>query len=622
LTINPVDDVPSIGKLELAQTHPVPAEGRSWSGDKLAKYNLHLAGGRKALVLVDIASANNRVTSPVLEVWQAGQKQTEVPLNPPASLYPTESSGPAYSTTAYWATLEANQVQVGLELVLRANEGQRTAARAVKVGATAPFNIYTLPFYLFGLNESHIPLSSTAAPDQAIKDEYFAKHPFSSLEIVNHPVVKVQWPYIVVAPRQGRPAQKVEYKEQQGDGYAVMSAVLNTLGAIRGANGDGPLNNHYYAPLLMANQAGNYSGPGGGLGGGDLGTGDHSYTGIFIHEQGHAFGMPHANDGYQGGSYPYIGGSLKGSSWGFDQINNRFLGTFVPSNSSRYKNCAGDGFVIGRQFDELGRCIKQDPMQSGSGDQAAGYKYTMFSDFNASLVQHYLEGTTTLSGSKHSYSGGTLFLDPTSSTGYSRWDSLEQKMVAASTQTSSGGIYELDQGLPLERGVPVHSIILTASIASIQDTYTEVAGQPQLSYLDTITYDPTLTQIYPPLSYTGNLRRQIDPTDPAQLASIVPNTSTNYWYCLNSGCDYSLRITYTDNSLQYVVLHGGFKRWYDYDIKPTAADSTDSDSYKVWGVNVPGYKALKKIELLETPEVWKGLPANPRVIASRTLTSP
>jgi hypothetical protein len=141
--------------------------------------------------------------------------------------------------------LDKNWIKVGLELVVRANEGQLSERNVVKVGAPSGFTMYTLPFYLFGLDETDIPLSQTAVPDKATQDEYFAKHPFAKLTMLNHPAGKIVWPYIIVEPREGRVAQKVTYKEQQGDPYAVMSAVFDTLHAIRGANGDAPLNHKF-----------------------------------------------------------------------------------------------------------------------------------------------------------------------------------------------------------------------------------------------------------------------------------------------------------------------------------------------------------------------------------------
>jgi hypothetical protein len=113
------------------------------------------------------------------------------------------------------------------------------------------------------------------------------------------------------------------------------------------------------------------------------------------------------------------------------------------------------------------------------------------------------------------------------------------------------------------------------------------------------------------------LRRLIDPTNAAQRASIVPDTGENPWYCKNAGCDYTLKVTFADNSEQFVALQTGFRGWFDANINPNATNPLDGSSYRVWGVNIPAAKSILKLELLETPEVWKGLPAVPKVIASR-----
>ncbi len=255
LTVTPVEDVPMITKLELVQTHLIPAEGKSWSGENFKNYNLHLVGNRDALVFVDMASANDRVVDAVVEAYVNRQKLGEVALNTPDTLPKTEANGPAYSTTSSWANLDKSWIKPGLELRVRANEGQYAETKPVKVGAPGEFTMYTLPFYLFGLDETDISLGQVTVPDKATQDEYFAKHPFAKFNIVNHAAGKIIWPYIVVGPREGRSAKKVDYKEQQGDTFAVMSAVLDTLQAIRSANGDKPLNVQYYAPLLMATTA-------------------------------------------------------------------------------------------------------------------------------------------------------------------------------------------------------------------------------------------------------------------------------------------------------------------------------------------------------------------------------
>lgn len=598
----------NISKLEVAQTHVIPATGKTWAGTKMQNTKLHLVGQREALVLMDLTSSGT-IQTPMLEAWKGNQKLGEVGLNPPANLPKTEVGGAPYSTTAYFAKLEAAWVVAGLEVSVRMG-GQSSAKVAVKVGAPTEMNIYTLPFYLFGTKETDVPLSKSAMIPQANRDEYFAKHPISKLNIQNHNLEKIIWSEIIVGPRQGRAAQKVSYSEQQGDGFAVMSAVLNILRGIRSANGEENTNNQIYAPLLMANQAGKYVYPGGGLGGGSVTTGDHDYSGIFIHELGHGYGMPHAEDGFNNSEYPYAAGSLKGSSWGFDLQRNLFLSPFIPQTASSFKNCQSQ-----RQLSASGQCIKQDPMQSGAGDQAKGDVYAMFSDFNAGVVQQYLEGTTTIKDGKRSFQNGKIIPDTKSSTGYSRWDSLDSAFVPVETKTVSNGIFGLDNNLPTQRNVDVQTILVSVSLSSI----TEKVDNTSLDYRDTLEYNPSTTYIYSPLAYKGNLRRTIDPSNAAELASIVPNTSQNSWYCLNSGCDYTLRVTFADSSQQLIAVQGGFRTWFGTNLDPKAGNPTDGTSYRLFAVNVSGAKKIGQIELLETPEVWKGLPNNPTVVVSRSF---
>ena len=133
-----------INRLELAQTHVIPPEGKSWTGGKLAKYNLHLVGNREALVLVDFAASS--VQNPVLEAFVAGQKLGEVALNTPANLPATEANGTAYSIMVFWAKLEKAWIKPGLNLRLKGSNTSPSEAQSVKVGAPAEFTGYTLPF--------------------------------------------------------------------------------------------------------------------------------------------------------------------------------------------------------------------------------------------------------------------------------------------------------------------------------------------------------------------------------------------------------------------------------------------------------------------------------------------
>jgi hypothetical protein len=477
-----------------------------------------------------------------------------------------------------------------------------SADRLPSIGLDSEIDLHILPAYLFGATDANTyPLSTTQAPSSARQKELLAKWPVTALRVDT--VGRLDWPSLVIAPRADtagtlQPAYLMTSMDQQKDSYAVMSAVLDILDKYQAANGEAATNNQYYAPLLPIDVGtGKYHGPGGGLAvtGGGAAVGDYSFGGILIHELGHGYGLGHAAEAYSGGTYPYVGGSIKGSVKGYDLARKLFLDVLVPVGASTYASCA-----TSHQVDASGRCYKQDPMQGGSGDQAAGDAYTMFADFSVGKIQNWFEGSTsTDSAGTHTFSGGRIFVDSKSATGYSRWDSLTKSRVpVSSTSTTNKGLYGvINQGLPIQTGVPVHAIAITYS-------YTNTAGA---------------TQIYPALSRTGNLITTFDPTSATDRQAITANTGTYPWYCHASGCDYTLRVTYADGSIIHRVLSGGFRSWFS----PTAAvpaaasDPTDSASFASWVVNVPGAKAISKIELLDTPMVWKGMPTTPTVLATR-----
>lgn len=618
---DPTRKVLAIQRLELAQTHLLPDGSKSWSlpTPVEAPDTLHLVGNREALVLVRLSATD--ADQPMIEGLVDGRSLGTVALKPPALLPPTEASGPAYATDLHSAVLPAGWLRPGLALRVAAANYSSSAARSVEVGADMPFTLRILPFYLYGATESNTgrPLASVGtAPADAIA-EMFAKWPVSRLDVANHPGRKVQWPELVIGPRedandQPQAAYVARSTSDYKEGFAGLTGVLGALIALREASGEGPLPVQYYAPLISLNASGSYSDPGGGLGGGGLGgnsagAGDERYAGIFIHEQGHAFGLPHVGDAYDAGRYPYAWGSLNGSAWGYDATHQEFLAPFVPTTAPRYANCKLDIFAGRlRALDTSGRCVKQDPMQSGAGDEARGYRYASFSDFSTAVMQRYLEGWTTVDANGRHAPGGRVVPDASFPSGYKQWDTLDKRWIESSTATRDFGQGGLDRNLPWLRDVPVHAIVLTISNAGTSG----------------------VTQIYPPFSFVGNLLRGIDPSSASDRASILPSpssagTAAHRWYCNgtgdNAGCDFTLRLTYADGSVSHRLLRGGFRPFN----QPGAAAVADSlnplkgASFRVFAVHVPGDKALTKIELLDTPKVWEGLPLNPRVMASRAL---
>ena len=99
----------------------------------------------------------------------------------------------------------------------------------------------------------------------------------------------------------------------------------------------------------------------------------------------------------------------------------------------------------------------------------------------------------------------------------------------------------------------------------------------------------------------------------------MPDTSKYYWYCRNGGCDYTVRVTYANGTIRHVLLQNGFRPFNQARGTPpvSASDPLDSNSFRTWTINVPADFAILRIELLDTPMVWDGMPIVPVVLTSR-----
>jgi hypothetical protein len=582
-------------EMEFAQTHVSPSAGLKWTFAD-GEIPLSLVGKRDTLAIVKISQSDS--VNPVIEAFDGETSLGTVALAAPSQLPKGETGGPDYATDRHSAVIPARMMIPGVRFAAKANNYLSSAKVTPKVAADSSLTVRMLPFYMFGATEANTyPMTATADVSDAKKNELIAKWPVATLDIGRHAIGKISLDKIVINPRAdnngiAQAAYSITAKSQQKDGYAIMSSVLRMAGNIRQANGESATSTLYYAPVLALGADGKYSDTGGGLGGGGSATGDYEQTGTFIHELGHAMGLSHAAGAYDDKTYPYVGGSLLGSAWGYDQFTRAFMSPLLPSNAKNYRSCST------RQKDTDGKCYRQDPMQGGAGDQTPSYAFTMHSDANVARLQRWFEGVASNDASgKRIYKGGRIFVDSASATGYSRWDSLSLKREPFTPETLDGGLYGINGGFPITRDVPVYTILIDYS-------NTGTAGA---------------SMIHAPIKYTGNLLRTFDPTIAVDRSEITINTGKYNWYCVGNGCDFTVRVTYADGSIMHRVLQSAFREWF----KPTLADDAESKnplssrSQKQWAINVPGDKAISKIELLDTPMVWTGMPANPRVLLTR-----
>jgi hypothetical protein len=586
-----------VTSFEFAQTHVLPEAGLSWTLPN-ATGSLKLVGKREALALITLGVSD--AVNPVVTATANGSALGKVALSAPSALPPTEASGAPYKPNLYSATLPSSWLVKGLTLTVSADNYLASTASTPTIGAPSTLDLNIVPFYLFGANDTNSqPLASVQTPSTAMTNDIYDKWPVSELRIKPFAGGRIDMSELVIAPRGDskgvrQPAYLVANMDQQRDGYAAMSATLNLMKKMREANGEAATNNLYYGPLVVLNAAGKQAALGGGLGGGGGGVGDFSSPGIFIHEMGHAFGLPHAKDGFIAGKYPYTDGSTKGSAWGYNQLAKVFLNLIVDKSASNFAQCATN-----HQTTATGQCYKQDPMQGGAEDRTGGFTFGTFSDFNIGKIQEWFEGVTTVNAAGvRSLTGGVVFPDSQFASGYARWDSLERAFFEYKPSLSGGGVYGINDDLPIARGVPVYTIMVAYSQAK----------------------SPGASMIYKPVRYTGNLIKTFDPTNVQDITDFTIDTGKYYNYCKSEGCDYSLRVTYTDGSIVTRVLKGGFRSWFTptAPVPASASDPLDNDSFRTWAINVPGDKVISKVEMLDTPTVWRGLPASPAVLLTRS----
>ncbi|EFA85683.1 hypothetical protein PPL_00912 [Heterostelium album PN500] len=593
-TLKPVNIVSNqVSKIRYVQTHVIPAEGLSWTLPK-RNASLHLVGVRDTMILVDYSGTVSGV--PQIQIYAKGASTASVTLtlDPPNKLPPTESNGTAYSTTSYSVKIAAKYIVPFMKVVVSTHS---TGTSLPDVGQDSTMRLQILPFYMFGANDTNTePYSKIKLPDLDTQKAIYQTWPISVLSSSTHPIGKISYPFAIIPASDGGQAYRITSSDQMRSGYVMMSWVLSLLSGIRSTNGESDTNNMIYSPLLALNDKHEYSDVGGGLGGGWRGTGDTTYRGIFIHEAGHSWGLPHSGEAYADQKYPYVNGSLLGSQWGFDFDFNQFLDIYIPPTAESYSGCKKYAVM------NNGKCVKQDAMQGGSGDQSDYLRYATFPDFDMAIMQENMEGITVDMGNGEHISNGLLSYNAASKY-YQQWDKIEKKYMEYIIKNGSdNGLYgTIDAGLAYQLNVDVNLVVI------------------QLNYAANSTCT-TCSSIYPPIKYKGNFRRYIDPRDPAQLALIVPNSGEFAWFCHSSGCDFTLRVTFSDNSQFVKLLPTGVRSWWSPK-GPVAIEYNDpnnSDSMLLFVENVPGTKKISKIELLSTPLGFNGLPSNPQVLLSQT----
>lgn len=574
----PVPGALNMVDIRLAQSHVVPNGKRVWTQPELPQgtQTLRLATARDTFALVRLSAKD--AVNPVIEVWDRGELSDTIALQPPSALPATEDGGPRLGDDFYSARIPGDYIWSGVELKVKAQNYGSGNSLPIDVSAEYHEDLFILPIYLFGSTpeNSGYSVEEYGAPSALAARELNARMPFD-LNVRNHGARKAVWESLPVAPDGTRPARMLR---DYDDGGLVHSLTLGLLDGMRRANGQNQSPVTYYSPVAGRRSDGSLRLASGGLGWGGSAVGHWKYSRTFIHELGHTFGMNHAGDMYRQGRYPYPNGSLLGSTWGWDAAHSIFLPTIVPPSASSYRLCEG------RVRDEQGRCVKQDVMEGGDADKVKDTRFGMFSDFSAAVMQGRMEFYSVM---------------PEGDGSFVRFNLTTRQYESFNATTTNYAMDGIAQMLPTQVDVPVYTLFLSVSATT-----------------------PEVNHFLAPLKYRGNLLGRIDPTNAQDRAAIDPaGTGVYRNFCRRTGCDYTLRLTYEDGSQGFQLIQGAFRTANSPSgaMAATASNPLDANSYRRWVVNVPGVKPLRKVELLYTPEAWKGLPQAPQVVMARDIAT-
>jgi hypothetical protein len=553
--------------VELAQTHVVPPAGRTMKTADGNSRTLNLLANRAALLMVEPASAGG-----LMQVEVVSSSLGSLTLNTPDKLPATDNGMPSYSTSKYSVLLPKEWIQPGV--TLKITRGSEVATVPLTVTAGVNLQVKTVPAFFFGATRA-MAAAEKLEMDASIAADYAQEIPAASVQGVN--LGDLSFSDFVVAPTGAAAAQAYSSfaaakAASGGDGYVLMKQMLQVLPELRGvtANNDANLNVAYWMPMVLEDPlSGKLIGMGGGLTsvGATNADGDSdNYGGIFVHEMGHGFGMSHAGDMYNSGSYPYAGGSLSGSSWGYDAIRNQLLSPVLPALP-----CTSGG----RQLDPAGRCYRQDPMQGGSGDHASGYRWSMFADYSSALIQGWMNSR--------------IVYDAAASSDASRftsWSVSQGAYVDASSKVSQ----------------PQRDMLGNQQVVTVLGNVSKTDG--------------TLNRLAVSSAGQGNLPRTFDPASQSDWDQMKLKYTN---YCQSTGCDYTLRATFADGTTKNVLLPKGYHQANSNTANPNADDPLNGASFKRFAVNFSAAKILKRLDLYVTEF---GARPTFAAISSSSLVSP
>lgn len=480
-----------IVRVELAQNHVLEVSADDYTqnegGEPLesgsVRPQFRLISHRPALLLVTVTGSG---VSPDVRVQASrdGEVLGSFCLSGPEALPAVAPEGPELASQ-FSVTLPAAWIRDGLSLEIVAGPSTRLVpAGELRVAGGTRHIVMEGSMALYGLPPRTVPRDD---PDTYLMADEL---PVQSAVWAHFPVPIVMDP-MTMSARSGNPARILSSAE---GGFDEVGECLDIFSEIRRANGHIE-DTGYYAALP--------DGWGGGLGGGNGSAGPASQL-MIRHEGGHAYGLPHLEDAYADGRYPFA-----------KRTNGSGCVLGVPGEDGcgvgpAWKYFQTQGVFESPWEDQGAGVYKRDPMAGGGNNWFGAYTDQWLLDYFKSRPFFDLEAGE-----------------------YLRYDEETGEFVS-DTEVPAENWYRR----PVLRDVPLYTFF---------GSYSEDTEEVNV--------------IQPPLHYRGHLLKTMDPTDETHLTWLRENSVSDA--CQND-CDFTLRVTFEDETEVHVLINrnaGAYTRW-------------------------------------------------------------
>ncbi len=319
----------------------------------------------------------------------------------------------------------------------------------------------------------------------------------------------------------------------------------------------------------------------GGWGGSKTFAGS-GYTGVFLHEMGHALDLPHWGGHFNVSdpssskyNYPYGGvtggAGGRGQSWNYYQNIGEYVSPIcMETNNSKYGDERSDAMQRSHWCEE----IRSDGKGPWDG----------FGDFSAYAIYRFMVGAEDPQGGTVPYFDQTVDYHLKKQSGQpllvknGNGERVLERHRMQPNVTSNAEKYNFMR--PNEWNVPVYTVF---------GSY-----HPE--------YSPA-NILYAPLSYTGNLPKVIDPTDPDMFQMLQEREVYGDYF--SSSKNLSFKFTYADGTSRVGVYPFG---------NPKTSGSTSSSPWRsdifFYALTVPADEDLTKVELFYRPFKVSGTSSN------------